>query len=113
LGGRIDPDGCSGEAGVAEGADGKQLAAVAGKRRIDVPAQAAQDGLVRRALRLGELPDGERIEQADAIQFAAIDHHLREAGQVVGGGEEAGVFRRRRPCCARWGREPRRAKGCR
>ena len=91
LSGRVDPDGRSGEAGVAEGADGEQLAAVAGEGRIDIPAQAAQDGLVGRALRLGELPDGERIEEADAIQLAAVDHHLREAGKVVGRGEEPGV----------------------
>ena len=37
------------------------------------------------------LRDGERAEQADAIEFAAVQHHLGEARQVVGGGEHAGV----------------------
>ncbi len=91
LGGGVDPDGRAGEAGMAERADGKQLAAVAGKRRIDIPAEASQDGLVGRTLRLGELLNGERIEETDAIEFAAVEHHLREAGQVVGGGKKPGV----------------------
>ena len=38
---RIDPDGSSGEAGVAVRADGEQFSAIGGKRRIDIPAQAA------------------------------------------------------------------------
>ena len=79
--------------GVAVGADGEQLAAIAGVRRIDVPAEAAQNGLIGRALRLGELPDGERAEEAHAVEFAAVEHHLGEARQVVGGGEQAGVAR--------------------
>ena len=42
----IDPDGRAGEAGVAVRADGEQIAAIAGEWRIDIPAEAAQDGLV-------------------------------------------------------------------
>ena len=67
LGRRVDPDGSAGEAGVAVGADGEQLAAVAGVGRVDVPAEAAQDGLVGRGLRLGELLHRERAEEADAV----------------------------------------------
>ena len=88
---RVDPDGGAGEAGVAVGADGEQVAAIAGERRIDVPAQAAQDRLVGRALRLGELLDGHRAEHAHAVQLAAVEHHLCEARQVVGSGEHSRV----------------------
>ena len=28
------------------------------------------------------------LKSRDAIQFAAVEHHLREAGEVIGGGEQ-------------------------
>ena len=49
--GGIDPDGSSGESGVAVGADGKQFAAIARIGRVDIPAEAAQDGLIGGRLR--------------------------------------------------------------
>ncbi len=91
LAGGVNPNGGSGEAGMAEGADGEQLAAIAGKRRIDIPAEAAQHRLVGRALRLGELFDSRRADDAHAVQLAAVEQHLREFCQVIGGGEHAGV----------------------
>ena len=42
---------------------------------------------------LGELLDREWAEETDAIQLTAVEHHLREARQVGGGGEHAGVSR--------------------
>ena len=89
----VHPHGRAGEAGVAERADGEELAAIARMRRIDIPAEAAQDGLIGRGLRLGELGNGERPEDSDALERAAIEHHLGETRQVVGGGEQAGMSR--------------------
>src|SRR5207253_5866616 len=72
-------------------ADGEKLTAIAGVRRIDIPAETAKNRLVGWTLRLGEFSDGERAEDAGAIQLASVEHHLRKAGQVVGRGEEARV----------------------
>ena len=57
--------------------------------RIDVPAQAAQGGAAGRALRRRHRLDGGRLQDV----LAAGQHHLRELGEVVGGGEHAGLAR--------------------
>src|ERR1017187_5858281 len=89
LGGWVDPEGSAGESRVAVGADWEQLPAVARIRRIDIPPEPAQDRLVGRRLRLGELLHGERAEDAHAPQFAAVEQHLRVARQVVSRGKQA------------------------
>src|SRR5437660_7333993 len=76
---------------MAVGADWKQLSTVTGERRVDVPAETAQNRLIGWRLRRGEFFNGGRAENSDAIGLSAPDHHFRELCQVVGGGEEPGV----------------------
>ncbi len=91
AGGGIDPEGGAGEAGVADGAQGKEFAAIGGEGGVHVEAEAAEDGLIGGGLWLGELADGEGAEVAFAVEFAVGEDHAGEAGEVGGGGEEAGV----------------------
>jgi len=91
LGVWIDPERSAGEACMAERADREQLAAVARVGRIDIPAEPAQNRLIGRGLRFGEFLNRGRAHDAHAVQLAAIQHHLREAGQISGGGEHAGM----------------------
>src|ERR1700693_4914631 len=84
--GGIDPDRGARESGVAIRTDGKQIAAIARKRRIDIPSQAPQDGLVGGRLGRGEFLDGQRGEEPRTITFARVEHHLSKLRQIVGGG---------------------------
>ena len=81
---RIDPHRSAGKPSVAVRTDRKQLAAIARIRRIDIPAEAAQNRLIGRALRLGEFLDRERTDYAGSAECAAIQHHLRITRQIVG-----------------------------
>ena len=85
----VDPDRRAGIAGVAVGARREGGREPHGVGRIDVPAQAAQGGPAGRALRRRHRRDGGRLQHA----LAARQHHLRELGEVVGGGEHAGLAR--------------------
>src|ERR1700722_19888186 len=90
----VDPDGCAGEAGVSvRQASGEKLAAIPRIAGVDIPAEAAYIFLSDGRLRRSEIVDGERTEDARAVERAAIEHHLAETGEVVGGGEEAGIAR--------------------
>ena len=91
LAGGIDPDGRAGEAGVAEGTDGEQFAAIARRAANRCPSRGRAEWADRAGSAARELLDGEGTDDADAIELAAIEHHLGEAGEVVGGGEESGV----------------------
>ena len=92
---RVHPDGGACESRVAVGADREQLAAITGKRRVDVPAEPAQDRLIGRTLRRGELVDRERAKQTHASQRALVQHHFTEPCQVIGGRKHSRV-----PCYA-------------
>ena len=85
LRGWIDPYRCSGKAGVAVGADGQEIAAVRGERRINVPAKTAQHWRRRRLLGLRHLLDRERRKNPSA----AIQQGLRELSQIVGRGKQS------------------------
>ena len=68
AGGGIDPDRCAGESGVAERSHGEKVAAIAGKRRIDVPAEASQFLGGGRLLRRGHLLDHVPRQNRAALQ---------------------------------------------
>lgn len=72
VGGGVDPERCTGEAGMAEGAEGEEFAAVGGELGVHVEAEAAEDGLVGWGLGLGELGDGEGAEETAAVEFAFV-----------------------------------------
>ncbi len=84
---RIDPQRRAGKPGVPVRANGQEVTAIGRKRRIDVPAEGADRGQRRRRLRRGHFLDRERRQDGSA----AIQHGLRVLGNVVGGGEQAGV----------------------
>ncbi len=56
----IDPKRRSGKARVAVGANGEEFAAIAGERRIDIPAETAQNGLIGRTAGFGEFANSFR-----------------------------------------------------
>src|ERR1700722_2442608 len=70
---------------------GEEFPAIAGIRRIDIPAQAAQNRLVRRRLRAGKLLDRGALENSFAIRHATVEHHLGGTAQIVGRCEHSGV----------------------
>ena len=74
---RIDPEGGAGETGVAEGdAAFEAVAANAGIGGIDVEAISAMAGIARgRGGVANHLGDGRWLEDAHAVQFAAIQNH--------------------------------------
>ncbi len=78
----IDPERRSGKARVAIGADGKQFAAIAGERRIDIPTEATQNGLIGWAAGFGELANGFGIEEVNAVVSAHVGEHLGVFGEV-------------------------------
>ena len=78
---------------MAIGADREQVATIAGERRVDIPAEAAQHRLIRGALRRGELLHRERAEQARAVKLALVQHHFAEARQIVRRGKQSRVPR--------------------
>ncbi len=88
VGDRVNPQRCAGEAGVAEGTDGEQFAAVGGKGRVDVPSEPAQTGRVGRLLRSGHLVDRRPAEHGEPAEEI-----FSKAGQVVAGREQPGMTR--------------------
>src|SRR6185312_2230282 len=83
AGGGIDPERSAGEAGMSVGADGKEVAAVAGEGGVEIPAEAADLGKIEGRLRGGHLGDAEGGEDAGAVfAAAAVEHHLGVFGKV-------------------------------
>ena len=68
LGRGIDPQRCAGEAGVPERSHRQKIAAIAGKGRINVPAEAAQHLRGWRLLRRGHLLDHVSGQDRAAVQ---------------------------------------------
>ncbi len=87
----VDPERRAGEAGVAERAHGKQLASVAGVRRIDIPAESPQDGLESGRLRRGHLAHACLAQDTHTGSLAQAKDHLGVARKVIGGRKQAGV----------------------
>ena len=81
----IDPERRAGEAGVAVGVVAEVLAAAA-RAAAGVPAERARAGRA-----LGEQRDRGVGDDARAVVLAAVEHHLREDGEVGGGAEQPGV----------------------
>ena len=105
IGGGIHPHRRSGEAGVAVGADGIQLAAIGRIGRIDVPAQAAQDRLIGRRGGRREFANGQRGENRTPSRSpipSIMSANLDRSSAVV----KRPACPRRRPCSARWDRAP-------
>ena len=92
---RIDPHRGPRETGESVGADREQFTAIGRKRRVDIPPQPSQDGLIRRRLRSGELFHRQRAENPHAFKRAFSQHHAGEPGQIDGGGKQPGM-----PCDA-------------
>ena len=88
---RIDPDRRAGEAGVAERADRKQLAAIRGEAGVDVPAEAAHARHAWRRRGRDHPRDGRGDSTCAAPSAAAVQQHPRKARQIARGAEEAGV----------------------
>lgn len=98
LGTRVDPDGCSGEAGVAVSrAFGEGIAAGSRVAGLHVPAERAFAHRVAafggngNVVRLGEPLHGLFGENPFSLQFAAAQQHAAVAGQIVGSGEQPGM----------------------
>src|SRR5205085_9799555 len=84
---RVDPEDGAGESGVAERADGIELAARPRVAGVEIEAAGALDRHVGRRLVTGQHMDYLGLED----RRAAAKEHARVAGQVLRGGEEAGV----------------------
>ena len=88
---RVDPQRGAGIARVSERPRREERRKSSGVRRVDVPAQTAQDGLAVRALRPRHFRDGLRSQDAWAPRRDGRQQHAREQGQVIGGCEQPGV----------------------
>ena len=89
---RVHPERGAGEAGVAEGADRKERAAIAGEGRVDIPAKSAQRGAGRGLLGLDHLGESELVEREVASAAGEpVEQRLGEGGHVCSSAEEAGV----------------------
>jgi len=84
IGPGIEPERCSRESSVGIRAAGKQVTALGGERRVDIPSQTAQNRLIGRTLRRREFFDGERAENAPALPCAFVEQHLAEARKIAG-----------------------------
>ena len=87
----IEPQRRAGEPGVPERSDRKQLAAVGGVRRVDVPAEAANVAHPGRRGRRRHARHRRGGEDADIAERSAVQQHAAEPRQVRGGAEESGV----------------------
>src|ERR1700761_2534700 len=89
---RVHPERGAGEAGVAEGADRKEGAAIAGKGGVDIPAKSTQGGPGRGLLGLDHLGESELIEREVASAAGeSVEQRLGEGGHVCSSAEVAGV----------------------
>ncbi len=104
IGYGIDPKRSASETGVSEGADGKQLSAIAGEGRIDVPSQSAEARGVGGLLRSGHL-----LNRQPAQDFVAMQQRLRKLGQDRRRWRTGLHVRRLRPSVAPLDRGRRRA----
>ena len=91
LGHRVDPDRGAGESGVPEGAEGKSSPRLAGVRRIDIPAEAAQDGLVGRVCGSVNLATVSGLKRRTPSSSPPLSIIWAKRDKIVGGGEQAGV----------------------
>ena len=92
----IDPGRCAGKAGMPEGADGKMAAARAAVHGVNIPAKRAARGPALGVLHIRRLDarpfgDGFFFKHAHAVQFAVVEQHAAEPGEVGRGGEEPGM----------------------
>ena len=87
---RIDPERRSREAGVPEGTDRQQLAAVARVAGIDVPAERADVAILARHRRR-HLRHRQRRQDPLAPVRSVAEQHAAEDGQVGGATEQSGV----------------------
>ena len=71
---------------MAEGADGQQFSTIAGEGGVDVPPESANTGCVGGGLRGGHFFHALRVEHGESAEKV-----LGEDGEVIGGGEQAGV----------------------
>ena len=90
-GGRIDPDGGAGKAGMAKRPDRQELAPVPRERGIEVPAECAHVPFVARRRGRRHLGDGERREDTRTPVAAAAEQHPAEDGQIRSRCEQPGV----------------------
>ena len=92
IAGGIHPDGGSGEPCMAKRAHRKQLAAVAGVGRFDIPAEPAQRSAGSRLLRRGHLFQRE-LQQREMARLAGkpVEQVLRVDGDVAGSAEDPGM----------------------
>src|SRR5262249_12397750 len=86
-----DPQRRAGKSGVSVGPDWEEFAAIAGIRRIDIPAKSAEDRLIWRRLRSGELLDCGSAKGLHPISRPMIQHHLREFREIVASSEQSGM----------------------
>ena len=91
--GRINPERTARPARVTIGADWENLAARAAERRVNVPAESAPRGNIRRRLHAGHQPDRFRFEKPRSIQLTEIDQHPCVSREISGGREQSGVPR--------------------
>jgi len=91
AGRRIDPNRRAGKARVSERSDREQFAAIRRERRVDVPAEPASVRLEVRSGGARHLLDGERRQDARALQCAAAEQHSAEDGQIGGRAKETRV----------------------
>ena len=101
----------AGEAGVAERADRKQIAAIGRERRVDVPAEAANARSCPAASAAMVIARDASAADSTARRAEApvAEQHAREARQIARRAEQARRDRRRRPCAAPSDRARRRA----
>ena len=88
---RVDPQRRAGEAGMAEGPDREQVAAVGRVARVDVPPQPASVRQMRRGGDAGHAGHAEGGEQARAVERAAGEQHRAEPREVAGSAEQPRV----------------------
>src|SRR6185312_3771653 len=92
VGAGVHPHRGAGKPGVTEGTNGEESTAVAGEGGVDVPTQAADIRNVVRGLGGDHLLHGGGGENPVAVgAAAAIEHHLGELGEIVGGAKHAGI----------------------
>ena len=92
IAGRVHPDGGPGESRVTERAHGEELAAIAGERRLDIPAQSAQRCAGSRLAGRGHLFERKLLERESAGPAGKpIQQVLGVDGNVIRSAEESRV----------------------